>query len=99
MTDLSVIAAKVEELVMSTLKSLDTVNYVPIGAGAVAVYYLFSSFVSWFRLRHVPGPVPRLRLAFMADEKQLARDLQLSAAGSQEIRLGCACGAELRPYG
>ncbi|PVI02590.1 cytochrome P450 [Periconia macrospinosa] len=34
----------------------DPVHLLQYGAGAFAAYYIFSSFVSWFRLRHVPGP-------------------------------------------
>ena len=54
--DLSLMAAKVREFVILTLDGRDIVTYIPIGAGALAAYYVFSSFASWFRLRHVPGP-------------------------------------------
>ena len=54
--DLSLITAKVEEFLKLTLNGVDFVAYIPIGAGALAAYYVFSSFASWFRLRHVPGP-------------------------------------------
>ncbi|EMD95312.1 hypothetical protein COCC4DRAFT_65407 [Bipolaris maydis ATCC 48331] len=35
----------------------DAIHFLQYGAGAFAAYYIFSSFVSWFRLRHIPGPI------------------------------------------
>ncbi|KAK0701595.1 cytochrome P450 [Lasiosphaeria miniovina] len=32
------------------------IHLLPLGAGALALYYVASSFATWFRLRHVPGP-------------------------------------------
>lgn len=40
-----------------TLIGGDPVYFLQYGAGALAAYYVFSSFISWYRLRHVPGPI------------------------------------------
>ena len=34
----------------------ETLQLLPLGAGALAVWYAISSFTTWFRLRHIPGP-------------------------------------------
>jgi hypothetical protein len=42
---------------MLVVYGVDPLHLLPLGAAAVAVaYYFVSSFASWFRLRHVPGP-------------------------------------------
>jgi len=35
---------------------IDPVQLLPLGAAALALYYVVSSFTTWYRLRHVPGP-------------------------------------------
>lgn len=35
---------------------VDSIGLVPLGAGALAFCYTLSSFITWFRLRHIPGP-------------------------------------------
>jgi hypothetical protein len=43
---------------MLLVYGIDPLHLLPLGAAAVAVgYYVVSSFASWLRLRHVPGPV------------------------------------------
>ncbi|KAK4445303.1 cytochrome P450 [Podospora aff. communis PSN243] len=36
--------------------NLTSAQLLPLGAGAVVVYYFISSFATWYRLRHIPGP-------------------------------------------
>lgn len=42
---------------MMALIGGDAIHFLQYGAGAFAAYYIFSSFVSWLRLRHIPGPI------------------------------------------
>ncbi|KAK5655368.1 hypothetical protein OQA88_5935 [Cercophora sp. LCS_1] len=39
-----------------SILGLDTGHALPLGVGAVALWYISSSFITWLRLRHVPGP-------------------------------------------
>ncbi|KAH8892824.1 cytochrome P450 [Thozetella sp. PMI_491] len=41
---------------MLALPHVDPIQLLPLGAGAFVIYYTLSSIVSWFRLRHIPGP-------------------------------------------
>lgn len=44
-------------LIMLVVYGIDPLHILPLGAAAVAVgYYIVSSYASWLRLRHVPGP-------------------------------------------
>jgi hypothetical protein len=39
-----------------SLDGLISAGLLPVGAAALALCYVLSSFIAWFRLRHVPGP-------------------------------------------
>ncbi|KAK3360740.1 cytochrome P450 [Lasiosphaeria hispida] len=41
---------------MLIFNAVDSAQLLPFGAGALALYYVVSSFTAWCRLRHVPGP-------------------------------------------
>ncbi|KAK0634141.1 cytochrome P450 [Immersiella caudata] len=36
--------------------NLTSAQVLPLGAGALVLYYVVSSFTTWYRLRHIPGP-------------------------------------------